>query len=105
MNRLHYSPEAVRDLAAIKVYISEELASPDAAERILEKITKRIRSLEQFSEIGSPLSAVIAIHTDYRILVCGNYLVFYRAEERQVYISRVLYGKRDYAAILFRDNN
>ena len=101
MYKTHYSPEALNDLVAIKEYIGVELANPSAAKNTVAKIIKRIRDLKQFAEMGSRLSSVIGIDTDYRFLVCGNYLVFYRVIVRDVYIGRVLYGRRDYLAILF----
>ena len=101
MSNIHYTPEAEDDLAGIKKYISEQLENPLAAENTVTKITKRIRFLEQFPEIGTPLSAIIDVVTDYRFLVCANYLAFYRLDGNNVYIIRVLYGRRDYATILF----
>lgn len=52
---------------------------------------------------GTPLSSVADIESDYRFIVSGNYLVFYRAYGKDVYIDRVLYGRRDYMRILFGD--
>jgi len=101
MFRLHYSRESENDLYGIKEYISVELASPGAASRMVTYITKRIRDLEKFPEIGALLSSIVGIDTDIRFLVCRNYLVFYRVEGNDVFISRVLYGKRDYTTILF----
>lgn len=43
------------------------------------------------------------IESDYRFLVSGNYLIFYRACGTEVYIDRVLYGRQDYLRILFDD--
>jgi len=90
MNKLNYSPEAKNDLL-----------NPEAAKNVASKITRRIRRLEQFAEIGTPLYSIINIETDYRFLVCGNYLAFYRIEKNRVNIIRVLYSKRDYSTILF----
>ena len=101
MNKLHYSPEAKNDLVKIGEYIAAELANPTAATNVVSKITKRIRELEKFAEIGAPLSSIINVDTDYRFLVCGNYIVFYRTAANNVWIGRVLYGKRDYLSILF----
>ena len=101
MSNIHYTPEAENDLAGIKEYIAEQLENPAAAENTVRKIAKRIRKLEQFPELGTPLSSVINAVTDYRFLVCANYLAFYLIEENDVYIIRVLYGRRNYAAILF----
>ena len=103
MNKLNYSPKAKNDLVEIKKYISEELMNPVAAQNVVRKIIKRIRCLEQFAEIGTPLSTIFNMETDYRFLVCGNYLAFYRIERKRINIIRVLYGKRDYMTILFGD--
>jgi len=100
MNSVYYSPEAQNDLSAILEYISVELASPDAARNTVSKITKQIRTLEQFPESGAPLSPIIGMDVDYRFLVCGNYICFYRTEGSDSYIDRVLYSKRDYIKIL-----
>ena len=101
MSNIHYTPEAEDDLAGIKEYITEQLENPVAAVNTVTKIAKRIRELEQFPKIGTPLSSVINIDTDYRFLVCANYLAFYRIDGNDVYIIRVLYGRRDYVTILF----
>ena len=36
-------------------------------------------------------------------LVCGDYLAFYRVDGDTVYVDRILYGRRDYMALLFGD--
>ena len=41
--------------------------------------------------------------TAYRRLVCGNYLAIYHIDCDAVHIDRVLYGRRDYLALLFGD--
>jgi len=101
MSNIKYTPEAEDDLAIIKEYISEKLGSPVAALNTVTKISNKIRKLEQFPEMGAPLSSIINIITDYRFLVCANYLAFYRIEGNDVYIIRILYGRRDYVTILF----
>ncbi|MDE7351943.1 MAG: type II toxin-antitoxin system RelE/ParE family toxin [Acetatifactor sp.] len=58
---------------------------------------------ENFSEIGAPLSSVTDIESDYRFLMSGNHMVFYRVNGQDVYIDRVLYGRRGYLRILFPD--
>ena len=101
MSHIQYTPEAECDLAGIKKYITIQLENPIAALNTVTKITKRIRRLEQFPEMGARLSSILNIATDYRFLVCSNYLVFYRIDGDNVNIIRILYGRRDYATILF----
>lgn len=62
-----------------------------------------IDELENFSEIGAPLSSVADVESDYRFLVSGNYIAFYRVFMQNIYIDRILYGRRDYLRILFPD--
>ena len=100
---LNVSPEALVDLQEIKKYITNDLGNPTAAKKTVAGITKSIRRLRKFPNSGSPLSAHVVIQTDYRFLVYGNYLTFYRYNGKTVVVTRVLYGKRDYLAILFRD--
>jgi len=101
--KLRYSEAALQDLEQIDDYISETLNNPTAALNTVNKIQDAVDKLVDFPFIGSPLSSIANMETDYRFLVCGNYLVFHRSETRVVYIDRVLYGKRDYMAILFGD--
>ncbi|GBF10759.1 type II toxin-antitoxin system RelE/ParE family toxin [Tepidibacillus infernus] len=103
MYKLKISPEAKDDLAQIKDYISKELGNPQAAINLVSKITKKIRGLTEYSGIGAPLSSVLDIQIDYRFLVCDNYLIFYRYEDGIVFVSRILYGRRNYTRILFGD--
>ena len=103
MAKLHISPQAQSDLHSIKEYIAAELENPNAAVNTVSKITKAIRRLTDFPDSGAPLSSIVSIPNNYRFLVCGNYLVFYRHESGYVYVLHVIYGKRDYMKILFGD--
>ncbi len=104
MNNIYLSPEARNDLAEIKAYISKELENPKAAVSVISKITKSIRMLQQHALIGAPLSSIADVSNDYRFLVSGSYMVFYRASGKDVFVDRVLYGRRDYLRILLGDD-
>jgi plasmid stabilization system protein ParE len=97
------SPAAYEDIAEAKAYIAERLQNPSAAENTAHMILSRIRTLQDFPKAGSPLSPKVGFETSYRYLLCGNYLVFYRVDQMNVFVDRVLYGRRDYARILFGD--
>lgn len=102
-NNIYYSPEAQNDLDEIWEYISVELCNPQAAENTISKIMDTVDGLKDFSEIGALLSSITEVESDYRFLISGNYMIFYRVIEKDVYIDRVLYGRRDYLRILFSD--
>ena len=101
--KVSYSQEAIRDLEGIGDYIADELLNPQAALRTVSKIQDSIDKLADFPYIGAALSSVVDIDSDYRFLVCGKYLAFYRILDQKALIDRILYGKRDYVAILFGD--
>jgi len=103
MAKLHISPEAQNDLKGIKDYIATQLENPTAAADTIIKITKAIRSLTDFPDMGAPLSSKIEIQTHYRFLVSGKYLIFYRYDKSAVNIIRVLHHRRDYLNVLFYD--
>ena len=103
MNNLYLSPEAQDDLSEIKAYIAEDLENPQAALSTVTKITKTISMLQEHALIGVPLSAIADVNSDYRYLISGSYMIFYRVTGKDVFIDRVLYGRRDYLRILFGD--
>lgn len=103
MNDLHLSYEAQNDLSDIKDYIAEDLENPQAAIATVSKITKTIRMLRDHALTGTPLSSIADVDSNYRFLVSGNYMVFYRVNGNNIYIDRVLYGRSDYMSALFKD--
>ena len=102
-NKIHYSPESRRDLDDIWDYIVLELQNRSAAERVIDHIMNAVDPLKNFAEMGTPLSSIADIGTDYRFLVSGNYMVFYRVQDSDVHIDHVLYGRSDYMSALFKD--
>ncbi|HYE84105.1 MAG TPA: type II toxin-antitoxin system RelE/ParE family toxin [Clostridia bacterium] len=101
MYELRISPEAANYLTEIKSYISQELCDPQAAVNLVSKITRKIRGLSEYPQVGAPLTSVADIQTDCRFLVCANYLILYRCEGENIFVLRILYSRRDYMRILF----
>ena len=104
MVRIQFTPDALEDLKQIKKYITDDLCSEQSAINTVDRILKRIRQLEAFPEIGAPLSSIIDIEVPYRCLVCGNYTAFYKFENNEVHIIRILYARRNFMQILFGKN-
>ena len=102
-NKIHYSAQAQRDLDEIWDYMVADLCNPKAAERMVTRILDAVDQLENFSGLGAPLSSVADTDADYRFLVTGSYLTFYRVHGNDVYVDRILYGRRDYLRILMGD--
>ena len=102
-NKIHYAVEARRDLDDIWDYIVTDLCNASAAERVVNDILDVVEQLENFSEMGALLASIANVDSDYRFIVSGNYLIFYRVSGMDVYVDRILYGRRDYLRVLFGD--
>ena len=99
--KVKFSPMALQDLDEIHWYISDILCDPTAADRIVNGILDKTDLLADQPEIGTRLLFPSGLDSGYRYLIFENYLAFYRFVPDQVYIDRVIYGKRDYLKILF----
>ena len=92
---------ARNDLVNIRDYIQNELSNPDAALRIMAQLKQAMQSLQTIPERGKPLDAILAVHTQYRFLVCESYRIFYLYDAQQVEVVRVLHALQDYMRALF----
>ncbi|MCL2343577.1 MAG: type II toxin-antitoxin system RelE/ParE family toxin [Firmicutes bacterium] len=81
-------------------YVTKNLDAPAAAGALIEKIESACNRLTVFPFSGViPRDATLA-KKGYRMLVVGNFLVFYTADEQAVKIMRVVYGRRNYQSLL-----
>ena len=92
---------ARNDLIHIRDYIQNELSNPDAALCIMAQLKQAMESLQTMPERGKPLDAILAVHTQYRFLVCESYRIFYLYDAQQVEVVRVLHTLQDYMRALF----
>ena len=91
-------PSAQQDLRDIVDYLNT--LSPSAALRYYDKLTKEIASLSTMPErCPRPRDLALAAK-GYRYLIVENYLIFYVVSGGTVQIRRILYGRRDYRALL-----
>ena len=103
--KILYSPQALKDMDEIWDYIGSELRSPESAEKTVAHIMEQVDMLADFPEMGTPLSLMVDYDTDFRYLVCGNYMAFYEFSGDMVMVSRILYGRRDFLRILRGEND
>ena len=101
MANVRLTPAALDDLRKIQKYISEELCNTIAANRIVKSIIDDYMLLAISPHMGIALSAKLRIRTDYRYLISDDYLIFYKADDENVSIYRILNGKTDYIRTLF----
>ena len=98
---IQYSPESINDLYTIFGYISDNLSSPGAAKNICDGIIEKIDLLEQMPEIGTKIFWESGIFSGYRYITFKNYLTVYQIIDDNIYIYRIINGRRDYIKLLF----
>jgi len=86
--------QADADLDEISLHIA--LDNVAAAERLMERIEAAEDRLGEFPQIGQ---ARPEIRPDLRRWPVGAYLVFYRVDDEDVRIVRVVHGARDLAGL------
>lgn len=102
-NKIKYSPEALNDLDEIWNYISINLSNPISANNTINGIFDSIDVLKEFPKSGTALEFSNAIKTNYRFVRYKNYIAFYRISDNNIFVDRIIYGKRDYMKILFEN--
>lgn len=91
-------PTAKQDLNDIISYLNT--LSPDTATQYYDFLVEEIASLSQLPDRCPRVKDPALLIKGYRYLVVKNYLVFYVISGSTVQIRRILYGKRDYQALL-----
>ena len=101
-HKIRINPLVLSDVSEIKSYIAEN--NPPASEKVCSEIYSLIEKLSDYPELGVSLSSKINLKSDYRYLICGKFLIFYKIEGEFVSIYRILNGQTDYLSILFCDD-
>lgn len=101
MSKLRFALLAQQDLQEIFDYIAED--NPVTAERFIQKVEARCRSLVAMPNIGRTRDDLAP---GLRSIVEGNYLIFYRGinTENSIYIVRIFHAKRDIDDILLPED-
>jgi len=89
--RYRVSREAEQDLDEIFLYWAKR-ASPEAAGRVIDRITERFWLLGEHPDAGKPADDIAA---GVRCFPAGKYLIYYRKTRRGTDILHVFHGARD----------
>jgi len=85
-----FSPAAQDDLLDIALYIAQD--NPARAATFVDELEAKCMLLGKASGIGT---ARPELGQGVRMLPHGRYLIFYREQESQLRIERILHGARD----------
>lgn len=97
MMKLRINPLVAGDLKSIIEYISED--NEEMAVKTIQEIYTRFESIQQFPYMGTDLSKRVSFQTDYKYVICGNYVVLYKIGDAYVEIYRVVNRYQDITKI------
>ncbi len=89
------APQALEDLDSIWLYVATESGSIEAANRLIDSLTRRFLLLTQHPYMGRVRDEDFGPGS--RSFAVGEYVVVYRVHEPNVLILRVVHGHRDLA--------
>jgi toxin ParE1/3/4 len=89
--RYRVSEDAERDLDEIFMYWADR-ASPETADRVVDRITERFWLLGEHPDAGKPTRDIAA---SVKCFPAGKYLIYYRKTRRGTDILHIFHGARD----------
>jgi len=90
---------AQRELDEIAI-IHKELIGSVSARKITNRIYDALEKLEIFPEMGVLCKDKNLAAAGYRILICENYLCFYRLINDCIYVYHIVDGRSNYPKLL-----
>lgn len=87
------SPQTDSDPDDVWLYVASESGSVAIADRLIDSITKQFLLLAQYPHIGRRRDE--DLRAGLRSFPVRDYVIFYRMQDADVVILRVLHGSRD----------
>lgn len=87
------SAQADSDLDSIWYYVATESGSIEIADRLVDAITERFFLLAEYPHMGRHRDN--DLRPGVRSFPVGKYVIFYRVQDGDVFVLRVLHGSRD----------
>jgi toxin ParE1/3/4 len=91
------SPQIEAELDDVWLYIANESASPDVADRIVDAIVEHFALLSKHPHLGRKRDD---LRRGLRSMTVGSYVVIYRLQGSDVFVLHVLHGRRDITQIV-----
>ena len=61
------------------------------AVKTIQEIYARFENIQQFPYMGADLAKRVSFRTDYKYVICGNYVVLYKIRMRGTKVDNLLY--------------
>lgn len=92
MGKIIWAPSALADIESIAAYIERD--SVDQAALFISRVIEMTDQLGDFPSLGRVISEIN--NQNCRELIYGAYRIMYRINEREIWITGVIHGARDW---------
>ena len=94
---VEFTNECIEEMIEIYEYISYKLKENNAAKRLMAMVTDKILKLTNMPESYMKIGKNDRLKREYHRMVVKNFVVLYTIDfqKRKVYISRMIYGRRN----------
>lgn len=95
---VEFTDEYIEEMTEIYEYISNNLKEDNVAKRLMTEVIDKVLDLKNAPEIYMKIGKVDKLKREYHRMVVKNYVILYTIDfgKRKVYISRMIYGRRNY---------
>lgn len=95
---VEFTDKCIEEMTEIYEYICNNLKENNAAKRLMTEVTDKILDLANAPELYMKIGKTDKLKREYHRMVVKNYVILYTIdfEKRKVYISRMIYGRRNY---------
>ena len=95
---IEFTDECIEEMLDIYEYISNHLKENNIAKRLMTEVIDKILDLANGLERYVKIGKVDKLKREYHRMVFKKYVILYTIdfEKRKVYISRMVYGRRNY---------
>jgi len=97
MMKLRINPIVAEDLKNMKEYIAED--NEEMAVKTIREIYTCFENIQQFPYMGAELAKGVSFRTDYKYVICGNYVTLHKIADEYVEIYRVVNRYQDITRI------
>ncbi len=95
---IEFTEQCIEEMTEIYNYISAKLQENKAAKRLISEVNEKVLNLAESPELYMKIGKVDRLKRKYHRIVIKNYVVLYTIDydNRKVYISHMIYGRRNY---------
>ena len=95
---MEFTDGCIEEMNGIYEYISNNLKEDNVAKRLMTEVTDRVLNLANEPELYMKIGKADRLKREYHRIVIKNYVILYTIDfgKRKVYISRMIYGRRNY---------